>query len=99
MADFVRRRQPERPDRFATRQHRGADENSRPTASSRISISVGDVIANSSGIAALRSEMSGRRLDLPSVSSAVMKVFGHGDNFILGIGDLANLVKLITRAQ
>jgi lipoate-protein ligase A len=60
---------------------------------------VGDVIANSSGIAALRSEMSGRRLDLASVSSAVMKVFGHGDNFILGIGDLANLVKLITRAQ
>jgi lipoate-protein ligase A len=60
---------------------------------------VGDVIANSSGIAALRSEMTGRRLDLPSVSTAVMKVFGHGDNFILGIGDLANLVKLITRAQ
>ena len=43
--------------------------------------------------------MIGRRLDLPSVSSAVMKVFGHGDNFILGIGELSNLVKLITRAQ
>ena len=60
---------------------------------------VGDVIANSPGMAALRSEMSGRRLDLASVSAAVMKVFGHGEDFILGIGDLANLVKLITRAQ
>jgi len=60
---------------------------------------VGDVIANSPGIAALRSEMSGRSLDLASVSTAVMKIFGDGDNFILGIGELANLVKLITRAQ
>lgn len=59
----------------------------------------GDLIANSPGIDALRSEMIGRRLDLPSVSAAVMKVFGHGDNFILGIGELSNLVKLITRAQ
>jgi lipoate-protein ligase A len=60
---------------------------------------VGDVIANSPGMAALRSEMSGRRLDLASVSAAVMKVFGHGDDFILGIGEVSNLVKLITRAQ
>jgi lipoate-protein ligase A len=60
---------------------------------------VGDVIANSPGMAALRSKMNGLRLDLASVSTAVMKVFGHGDDFILGIGDLANLVKLITRAQ
>jgi lipoate-protein ligase A len=60
---------------------------------------VGDVIANSPGMAALRSEMSGQRLDLASVSTAVMKVFGHGDDFILGIGELSNLVKLITRAQ
>lgn len=60
---------------------------------------VGDIIANSSGIAAFQSEMSGRPLDLPSVSSAVMKIFGHGDNFILGLGELSNLVKLITRAQ
>ena len=43
--------------------------------------------------------MAGRRLDLASVSAAAMKVFGHGDNFILGIGELSNLVKLITRAQ
>lgn len=60
---------------------------------------VGDLIANSPGIAAYQSEMSGRRLDLASVSAAVMKVFGHGDNFVLGIGELSNLVKLITRAQ
>src|SRR5579872_1041260 len=46
---------------------------------------VGDIIANSPGIAAFQSEMIGRPLDLPSVSSAVMKIFGHGDNFILGL--------------
>lgn len=59
----------------------------------------GDLIANSPGIAEFQAEMRGRRLDLPSVSAAVMKVFGHGDNFILGLGELTNLVKLITRAQ
>jgi lipoate-protein ligase A len=59
----------------------------------------GDLIANSAGIAALQSEIVGRHLDLASVSTAVMKTFGHGDNFILGIGELANLVKLITRVQ
>ncbi len=59
----------------------------------------GDLIANSPGIAALKSGMIGQRLDLASVSDAVMKVFGGGDNFILGIGELSNLVKLITRAQ
>jgi lipoate-protein ligase A len=59
----------------------------------------GDLIANSPGLALFQSEMIGRRLDLASVSTAVMKVFGHGDNFILGIGELANLVKLITRLQ
>jgi lipoate-protein ligase A len=60
---------------------------------------LGDLIANSPSIAAFQSEMNGRRLDLASVSAAVMKVFGHGDNFILGIGELSNLVKLITRVQ
>jgi hypothetical protein len=59
----------------------------------------GDFIANSPGIAALKSEMIGRCLDLASVSAAVMKVFGHGENFVLGIGELSNLVKLLTRAQ
>jgi len=60
---------------------------------------VGDLIANSPGIAALQSELIGSRLDVASVSSAVMKIFGRGDNFILGIGELSNLVKLVTRAQ
>jgi lipoate-protein ligase A len=59
----------------------------------------GDLIANSPGIRAFESEMTGKQLDLPSVSAAVMKIFGHGDNFILGIGELSNLVKLVTRAQ
>jgi lipoate-protein ligase A len=60
---------------------------------------VGDLIANSPGIAAFQSELSGRQLDVASVSAAVMKVFGHGDNFILGIGELSNLVKLVMRVQ
>ncbi len=59
----------------------------------------GDFIANSPGISAFQSEMIGRRLDLASVSAVAMKVFGHGDNFILGIGELSNLVKLVTRVQ
>ena len=59
----------------------------------------GDFIANSPGVSAFQSEMVGRHFDLASVSAAVMKVFGHGDNFILGIGELSSLVKLITRAQ
>jgi lipoate-protein ligase A len=59
----------------------------------------GDFIASSPGIVEFQSEMRGRRLDLPSVSAAAMKVFGPGDNFILGIGDLSNLVQLVTRAQ
>ena len=59
----------------------------------------GDFIANSPGIAAFQSAMSGKRLDVASVTAAVMKVFGHGDNFMLGIGELSNLVKLVTRAQ
>ena len=60
---------------------------------------IGDFIANSPGIIEFQSEMRGQRLGLPSVSAAVMKVFGHDDNFILGIGDLANLTNLVTRAQ
>lgn len=59
----------------------------------------GDFIANSPGVRAFESEMAGKRLDLPTVSAAVMKIFARGDNFILGIGELSNLVKLVTRAQ
>ena len=60
---------------------------------------IGDIVANSPGISAFQSALIGRPLDLPSVSTAVMKVFGGSDNFILGIGELSNLVKLIIRAQ
>ena len=59
----------------------------------------GDLIANSPGIRQFESEMRGKTLDLASVSTAVMKVFGSGENFILGLGDLSELIKLVTRAQ
>ena len=55
----------------------------------------GDFIANSRAIAALESELRGRTLDLPSISHAVTKTFGHNDNFFLGAGELSNLVRLI----
>ena len=55
----------------------------------------GDFIANSPAIAELESELRGRSLDLPSISHAVTKTFGHNDNFFLGAGELSNLVHLI----
>lgn len=55
----------------------------------------GDFIANSPAIAELESELRGRTLDLPSISHAVTKTFGHGGNFFLGAGELSNLVRLI----
>ncbi len=57
----------------------------------------GDFIANSPAIAELESELSGRPLDLASVSHAVAKTFGDNKNgnFFLGAGDLSNLVRLI----
>ena len=58
----------------------------------------GDFIANSPAIAALENELQGRRFDLASVSNAVTKVFASPDNFILGIGDLSNLVMLVVNA-
>lgn len=59
----------------------------------------GDFIANSPAIRALQSEITGKPFQFASVSSAVMKIFAQGDNFILGAGDLSNLVKLVMRAQ
>jgi lipoate-protein ligase A len=64
----------------------------------RIQLS-GDFIANSAGIRALESELVGRPLDPASVSSAVMKTLADPDNFILGMGEPGNLVKLISAAQ
>jgi lipoate-protein ligase A len=55
----------------------------------------GDFIANSPGIAELESELRGRTIDLPSISQAVTKTFGRNDNFLLGAGELSNLVRLI----
>ncbi len=58
----------------------------------------GDLIANSPGIAELGRELAGTTLDLPSVTRAVMKTYGDGRNFILGLGDLDNLIRLIAEA-
>ncbi len=55
----------------------------------------GDFIANSPAIAELEIELRGRPLDLPSISQAVTKTFGHNENFLLGAGELSNLVRLI----
>jgi hypothetical protein len=55
----------------------------------------GDFIANSPAIAELESQLRGRPLDLASISHAVSKTFGHNDNFLLGAGELSNLVRLI----
>jgi lipoate-protein ligase A len=55
----------------------------------------GDFIANSAAIERLECELRGRTLDLASVGRVVTDVFGSGDNFILGVGDLSNLSRLI----
>ncbi len=55
----------------------------------------GDYIASSAAIAEFENELRGRRLDLLSISQAVTKTFGHGANFILGAGELSNLVRLV----
>ena len=55
----------------------------------------GDFIANSPAIAELESELRGRTLELPSISQAITKTFGHNENFFLGAGELSNLVRLI----
>ncbi len=58
----------------------------------------GDFIANSPSIAELERELVGTTLDLPSVTRAVMNTYGNGRNFILGLGGLENLVRLIAEA-
>jgi lipoate-protein ligase A len=58
----------------------------------------GDFIANSAAIERLERELRGHTLDLPSAGRVVTEVFGAGDNFILGIGELANLARLIAGA-
>jgi len=59
----------------------------------------GDLIANSGGLAEFERELSGKRLDLMSVSAAVAKIYADGANYILGMGDLTNLSRLIMKAS
>jgi lipoate-protein ligase A len=59
----------------------------------------GDFIANSGAVRALESELVGRPLDSASVSAAVMKTLADEGNFILGMGEPANLIRLISAAR
>lgn len=58
----------------------------------------GDYIANSDAVAAFEKAACGRRPDLGSLSRIAAQVFDGMQNYILGIGELPNLVKLISKA-
>lgn len=58
----------------------------------------GDFLANSAGLADFEREVRGCRPDLASLTAVAARVFG-GDNFILGIGELPNLVNLMMKAS
>jgi lipoate-protein ligase A len=59
----------------------------------------GDFIANSPGLARFERELVGRTLDYGTVMTTAVRIFGDGSNFILGIGELANLVRLVMKAS
>jgi len=59
----------------------------------------GDFIANSPGVAELEAALEGQPHDLVTISSAATRVFSGGRNYILGLGDLSNLVRLIASAR
>ena len=62
----------------------------------------GDYIANSAGIAEFQGDLRGQPLDLVSVSRAVTRTFARGDgsqNFILGVGNLVALARLVADVQ
>ena len=59
----------------------------------------GDFVANSSGVAELEAALEGQTHDLVAVSNAVTRVFAGAGNFVLGLGELSNLVRLIANAQ
>jgi len=59
----------------------------------------GDFIANSAGLAEFEREVQGKRLDLMNVSAAAAKIYGNGANYILGLGDLTNLCRIIMKAS
>jgi lipoate-protein ligase A len=58
----------------------------------------GDFLANSAGLRQFESELAGRPFDLPTVSTAAIRTFANDTNYILGLGELANLVKLVMKA-
>jgi lipoate-protein ligase A len=59
----------------------------------------GDLIGNSSGIALLEAALEGQTHDLIAVSNSVARVFSADRNFILGFGELSNLVRLVVEAR
>jgi lipoate-protein ligase A len=59
----------------------------------------GDLIGNSPGIALLEAALEGQTHDLIAVSNAVAKVFSADRNFILGLGEVSNLVRLVVEAR
>ncbi len=59
----------------------------------------GDFIANSPGISRFERELAGLRLDLATISAAAAGIFGDGSNYILGLGEIANLVELVMQAR
>lgn len=59
----------------------------------------GDLIGNSRGIALFEATLEGQTHDLIAVSNSVRRVFSADHNFILGLGELSNLVRLVVEAR
>jgi len=59
----------------------------------------GDFIASSSGVSELEAALEGQPHDLVAVSNATTRVFANARAFVLGLGELSNLVRLIANAQ
>ncbi len=59
----------------------------------------GDFIANSAGLTQFEQNLAAKRRDLMTLTAAAIQVYGDGSNFILGCGDLNNLVRLILKAS
>jgi hypothetical protein len=59
----------------------------------------GDFIANCAGLNQFEQTLVDKRLDLMTLTAAALQIYGDGRNFILGCGDLSNLVRLILKAS
>jgi hypothetical protein len=59
----------------------------------------GDFIANSPGLVQFEDSLARQRLDLMTLSAAVVRTYGDGSNFILGCGDPGNLATLVLKAS